>query len=919
MNKILILVILLIAAVETKVSAQDAATVSKRANQQYVFFESERDKGTNIPAMYAYLLDSYREYIKVLDAPDNDQYLNGAKNRLRAMYPYLLNGALYYSELKQPSKAIDLAAAYIDMPKLKAFRSEPLPKDNRYAPIVYYAAISAYNLQKYSQALKYFQEYLNTGTDTQEKDCYVYMSMIYQAQKNYAEQEQILEKAIVKYPVSLDFLYNLVNVHIATNDMPKLLAAIDRILAIDPNNDKVLPTKARILERQGKSVEALDIFKRLYALYPNDFSVITGLARTNFKIAVDIVNNGLTVSNDNEYALVRQRASGFLLDAKDLFLKILEEDPSSVKFMQGLAGVYEYMDMKAEYEVLTKIIADGASYASFPSRLLAYNEALKETKAVAQQEENIPVPVEAAMLVIRVDSFIDNNMNKVIDAGESFAVQFTVENKGAGDAYNLRLRLSEQQGYDEYFDGPRELDGGNIPAGTSKNYTFRYLVKKEMPTALAKLNIYAFEANGFDADAAELIVNTQEYAMPRLRVADHQFFAEEGTAITLGKNGKLTLAVQNFGSQTAHNVKLNFRLPNNIFTKDIPEMTIDSIAPGDVATLDYAFVVNKRFDGDSIAVMVNISEDSRSSYLSEAYKVKMGDYLTTASTIHINGNLAARKVNVEDFKIGFKSELLEDVPVGEPNRHRYALIIGNEDYSMTGANAEINVPYAVNDAIVFREYCIRTFGVPDNQTKVVPNATAGMMHEQLDWLVNMASTDPEAELIFYYSGHGNNDEATKEPYLLPVDITGKNIRLGISLADLYKALATYPIKGAYVFLDACFSGGYKSEAPLIAQKGVRVVPKTGLPQGNTLSFSSSSGDETSSVYHEKKQGYYTYFLVKAIKDTKGDLTMKELFEKTNAEVKKATAFIGKMQSPQYMSSPTWTSWEDVILKVSAAQ
>ncbi|MCQ4917115.1 caspase family protein, partial [Bacteroides nordii] len=70
----------------------------------------------------------------------------------------------------------------------------------------------------------------------------------------------------------------------------------------------------------------------------------------------------------------------------------------------------------------------------------------------------------------------------------------------------------------------------------------------------------------------------------------------------------------------------------------------------------------------------------------------------------------------------------------------------------------------------------------------------------LDWLVNMASTDPEAELIFYYSGHGNNYEATKEPYLLTVDITGKNISLGISLAELYKELSNYPVKGAYVFL-----------------------------------------------------------------------------------------------------------------------
>lgn len=68
--------------------------------------------------------------------------------------------------------------------------------------------------------------------------------------------------------------------------------------------------------------------------------------------------------------------------------------------------------------------------------------------------------------------------------------------------------------------------------------------------------------------------------MPRLRIADHQFFASEGTSITLGKNGKLTVALQNFGTQTARKVKVNFTLPKNIFTTDSPEMTIDSIAPG---------------------------------------------------------------------------------------------------------------------------------------------------------------------------------------------------------------------------------------------------------------------------------------------------------------------------------------------------
>jgi len=223
---------------------------------------------------------------------------------------------------------------------------------------------------------------------------------------------------------------------------------------------------------------------------------------------------------------------------------------------------------------------------------------------------------------------------------------------------------------------------------------------------------------------------------------------------------------------------------------------------------------------------------------------------------------------------------------------------------MTGANAEINVPYAVNDAMIFREYCVRTFEIPASQIKVTPNATAGMTHEQLDWLLNMAA-------LIRMQNYSSTTPDTEIMMKLPSKLI---FFLSISLADLYQKLATYPVKGAYVFLDACFSGGYKSAAPLIAQKGVRVVPKLGMPQGNTISFSSSSGDQTSSVYHDKKQGYYTYYLLKTIKDSHGDITMQELFDKTNAEVKKATALLGKMQEPQYIVSPIWKTWDAIQLK-----
>ncbi|MDR2476041.1 MAG: caspase family protein [Bacteroidales bacterium] len=901
--------------------AQTTEESFKKANQLFVLYESERDKGTNIDGAYAYLLESYNNFQKVANAADNNAFISGIKNRLRAAYPVLENAVVYYVEQQNNSKALDFALPYVELPQHPLFRNELLPKSAQYPSIVYSAGIAAFKLQKYTQAISLFQEYLHTDSKVYAKDAYTYLNMIYQAQKNLKEQENILLRANEQYPLVLDFLYNLVNVYITAQHIDKVLSTIDKILAIDQNNEKVLPVKARILETSGKNEEALQIYQRLYTLNPGNFELVTGLARSNFNYATEIINNGATIADDIQYALVRQKAAGYLMDAKDLFVKILEKDPTLRQYMVGLANVYHYMDMIPEYKVLNQLIADGADYSLFAARMEAYSALQQQNPAAQTEDAAIPRPQNPAKLVIRIDEFAESSQNKIIDAGESFAVTFTVQNQGLGDAYNIRLRLSEQQGLDRFFDGSKEMDGGNIPAGASKQYTMRYIVDRNLPQGNVAINIYAFEANGFDADPAELIVATNDFAMPRLAVADHQFFAAEGSSITLGDNGKLTVAIRNNGSVTANQVRINFKLPRNVFTTDVTDITVDSIPPGDVSVVDCGFLVNKRFDQDSIAVLMAVSENSKSSAINEVFRVKVGQYLTAANTLRIDGVGTASQPTVrpsEKFSLTFKSELLENIPEGTPHEHRYALIIGNEDYSVAGANAEINVPYAVNDAAVFREYGIRLFGIPAKHIKYVANATAGIMHEQLDWLVNMAGTDPDAELFFFFSGHGNNDERTKDAFLVPVDVSGKNIRFGISLEELYAELSKHPVKAAYVFLDACFSGGFKGEEALVAQKAVRVVPKTGMPRGNTISFSSSSGDQTSSVYHEKKQGYFTYYLIKTLQETSGDVTMKDLFAKTAENVRRATTFAGKVQEPQITVSPSVTyDWENLKLKTGS--
>ena len=56
MRKYLVLLLFVVLGGVFGLNAQDAGAAFKRANQQYVLFESERDKGSNPNAMYNYLL-----------------------------------------------------------------------------------------------------------------------------------------------------------------------------------------------------------------------------------------------------------------------------------------------------------------------------------------------------------------------------------------------------------------------------------------------------------------------------------------------------------------------------------------------------------------------------------------------------------------------------------------------------------------------------------------------------------------------------------------------------------------------------------------------------------------------------------------------------------------------------------------------
>jgi hypothetical protein len=93
-------------------------------------------------------------------------------------------------------------------------------------------------------------------------------------------------------------------------------------------------------------------------------------------------------------------------------------------------------------------------------------------------------------------------------------------------------------------------------------------------------------------------------------------------------------------------------------------------------------------------------------------------------------------------------------------------------------------------------------------------------------------------------------------------------------------------------------------------RGVVIKTRESAPQGKMVVFSAAQGDETAWPYVEKGHGLFTYYLLKKLKETKGNVTYGELGDYITKEVsRRAIVVNSKPQtptaSPSSNLSDTW--------------
>ena len=103
---------------------------------------------------------------------------------------------------------------------------------------------------------------------------------------------------------------------------------------------------------------------------------------------------------------------------------------------------------------------------------------------------------------------------------------------------------------------------------------------------------------------------------------------------------------------------------------------------------------------------------------------------------------------------------------------------------------------------------------------------------------------------------------------------------------------------------------------LTAARGVAIASKQEAPLGNMVVFSAAQGDETAYPYAEKGHGLFTYFLLKKLKDSKGNVDYGTLGEYIRQQVSRKSVVVNsKPQTPTVSYAPQMSkTWKSMTLK-----
>ena len=831
-----------------------AAQTIMDSNTAYKEFVRLANEDTDKVLTYDALYRCYAATYAVMTTSEktSSEYSQATYN-MTHIIPFLPNAAAFYSRGMSAGNAVKFARAFVDVANLPDFADGGYRSQTAYAQLSYFAAASLVNQQQYGEAIPYLQSYIRSGEDKYRKTVFINLVKACAASNQYELAVVTLEQATENYPTDYDFVSAAVNLCIDHNDTERLQHFVTKGLALQPDDATLLNIQGKLYEEKREFRLALGVYQRLQESHPKALDVLKHLAINSYNLGVENYNKTLELREDPNVNFFETEAKEYFTQAIGHLRNILISDPLSLKYTQALAIAYICTGDKENFGLVNYKLASMGGGKIEENVIPRFIDFVQEAGPTV-------AAIPRADGGTQEESLAEGQLQG-IPPYSAFAVPF------------IESRIGKWQEKDPYETLDEYRNRVTEQSREEKIQEMQHLAQREFISLYeTKVNLRHLELRPYDAEHEVFLVTSPEV-------------------------GEMIIPVPRSNDEA----KIFASNWNGMQFKD-PKYFIDN---GHLAIASLTIITpsGKRYQYDNAAAL---------NYTVTNVDVHFDPI--NADMLASNSSINQQTIKEQNVKLG-TSDVDENIPeTPTDNTRTFAVVIANQHYTNISGG---DVLLALNDGEAVAKYCHQTLGMPKENVRYYADASYGTMLRAVQDIKQIAASfNGDINIVFYYAGHGIPNEQTKDAYLLPTDADGLQTEGCYSLNRLYAELGSTRAKQIVVFLDACFSGSNRGEGMLASARGVGVKPKREDPNGNMVVFSAASGDETAYPYSVKGHGLFTYYLLKKLQETQGNVTLGELGEYVSENVRQQSVVINrKPQTPTFTpSSSLAEGWRELKLR-----
>lgn len=391
--------------------------------------------------------------------------------------------------------------------------------------------------------------------------------------------------------------------------------------------------------------------------------------------------------------------------------------PEAIFLGEGVLHVtadvdYALATLSVDGDVLSSVpIVNGEAMLTFESPLQVGVAQLVVTgfnKVTYVQDIDI-IPSTSAY--VTYESYVINSENGQADYGETFSINLNVKNIGNVDAANVQAVLSSDSPYVEVLD-----DTATIPSlAALEQYSIEDVYRMKVADWVEDGAVAQFTLTCTDGTQTWTSRFSMTLHAPVLVVSDFQSVSN----LAPGQDGVLVVSVQNTGSATAHNVRVELYSSSTDITFELMTQYLWTIPAGETATARYFFTVDSDVTmGSSYEVM---------------YIVEAEQYMTQGSEF-LNIGVLKETFETGDFSIfdwqtlGGEQWCIDNSTANSGTFSARSGVIS--DANLTTLQVSMNVT-ADGTISFFKKICSEAN--KDKLTFYIDNQILGVWSGEIDW------------------------------------------------------------------------------------------------------------------------------------------------------------------------------------------